>query len=70
MMNRSPSSPLSNLTHRGQGVAVDQIQRVADKTGAPVGVVRTFAKISAPENAHLFTSEAAHRAFAHLKQSA
>ena len=58
------------MPRRGQGVAADPVQQVADKTGAPIGVVRTFAKISAPENAHLFTAEAAHKAFAHLKHNA
>lgn len=70
MMNRSASPHFANMPRRGQGVTADPVQQVADKTGAPIGVVRTFAKISAPENAHLFTAEAAHKAFAHLKQHA
>jgi hypothetical protein len=70
MMNKSASPHLTNISYRGQGSAVDPIQLVANKTGAPASVVRTFAKISAPENAHLFTAEAAHKAFAHLKQHA
>lgn len=57
-------SQVTNMPPRGQGQAVDPVQQVAGKTGAPIGVVRTFTKISAPENAHLFTAEAAHKAFA------
>ena len=70
MMNRSASPYLANMPRRGQEAVVDPIQRITDKTGAPINVVRTFAKISAPENAHLFTAEAAHKAFAHLKHNA
>jgi hypothetical protein len=70
MMNRSASPHFANMPRRRQELAADPVQQVADKTGAPIGVVRTFTKISAPENAHLFTAEAAHKAFAHLKQHA
>ena len=70
MMNRSASPHFAKMPRRGQGVAADPVQQVADKTGTPLNVVRTFAKISAPENAHLFTAEAAHKAFAHLKHNA
>jgi hypothetical protein len=70
MMNRPASPHVTNMPRRGQGVVVDPVQQVADQTGAPISVVRAFAKISASENAHLFTAEAAHKAFAHLKQHA
>lgn len=68
MMNRTALPQIANMPRRGSGLAADLVQQVAGKTGAPIGVVRTFIKISAPENAHLFTAEAAHKAFAHLKQ--
>ena len=68
MMNRYALPHLTNKPRRGQGlVVVDLVQRVTDKTGVCADVVRVFAKISAPENAHLFTAEAAHKAFAHLR---
>jgi hypothetical protein len=43
---------------------------ITHKAGVSLSVVETFSAISDPKNAHLFTREAAHRAFAHLKPDA
>lgn len=49
---------------------VTAAHRIAERTGVSLEVVETFSAISDPKNAHLFTREAAHRAFAHLKPDA
>lgn len=63
-------SPVNNAVQPGSTQVDVLVRRISEQTGAPVGVVRTFAKISSPENAHLFTAEAAHKAFAHVRKKA
>ena len=67
------TTPDTNSPRRNQvdkKLADDEIQRISKKTGAPPEVVRIFAWISAPENAHLFTAEAATKAFASINPAA
>ena len=67
------TTPDTNSPRRDQvdkKVSDDEIQRISAMTGVAPGVVRTFAKISAPENAHLFTTEAATKAFANINPAA
>ena len=45
------------------------VAKVAKKAGVDEAVVRTFAKISAPENKAVFSTRAAVKAFAHIKVS-
>jgi len=45
----------------------DAVSSFAAKANVSPAVARTFAKISAPENKHLFSAEAAVKAFAHVK---
>ncbi len=42
---------------------------IAQSPDAGQRTVRMLAKISDPANAHLFTAEAAYKAFAHLKKN-
>ena len=67
------TTPDTNSPRRNQvdkKLADDEIQRISEKTGTPPEVVRIFGKISAPENAHLFTTEAATKAFANINPAA
>ena len=45
----------------------DPLRALAEETGKSVETLRIFAKISDPENAHLFKAEAAYKAFARVK---
>ena len=66
------TTPDTNSPRRSQvdkKLADDEIQRISKKTGAPPEVVRIFAWISAPENAHLFTVEAVTKAMAKSMQA-
>jgi hypothetical protein len=58
---KSPSQ--SKVTLR----RADPLEQLADETGKSVETLRMFAKISDPQNAHLFKAEAAYRAFSHVK---
>jgi hypothetical protein len=44
-----------------------EFEALSAETGIPVDVLRTFAGISDPENEHMFTAEAARKAFAEVK---
>lgn len=57
-----PNRPL--LKHHCQETEDEAIARIAAVTGKSASVVRIFARISAPENRHLFTKEAVLKAFA------
>jgi len=46
------------------GVNLEELSR---ETGVPVDMLRTLAGISNPNNAHMFTAEAARKAFAGVK---
>jgi hypothetical protein len=70
MMNRTTSTPVVGHTGLIQGVNMASIESIAAKTGAPLEIVRTFAKIATAENAHVFSADAAHKAFAHLRKKA
>lgn len=47
---------------------VTSARRIAEKAGVSLDVVETLAAISDPKNAHLFTKEAASKAFSHVAQ--
>ncbi len=62
---RIPPVPEPNDTS-GRREHVD-LAALAKAKGLPVEVLRTFAKISDPSNRHLFTAEAAQKAFSGVK---
>jgi hypothetical protein len=70
MMKAISSIPVVNQAGQLQGVNMSAIESIAAKTGVSIEIVRTFAKISTTENAHVFSADAAHRAFAHLIKKA
>lgn len=69
-MNHFLMSRVSAVSPSSSGVAKDPVQRISAMTGVKPSVVRTFAKLSSPQNAQLFTAKAAHKAFQHLKVKA
>jgi hypothetical protein len=69
-MNRLTLFHASPVPSVSKETDVDAVQRISAATGAKTSVVRTFAKLSAPENSEMFTAKAAHKAFQHLKTKA
>lgn len=57
-----PKRPI--LKYRRQETEDEVVARIAAMTGESASVVRIFARISAPENRHLFTKETVLKAFA------
>ncbi|WP_177219054.1 hypothetical protein [Polaromonas sp. OV174] len=53
------------MKYRRKETKDEVVARIAAMTCESVSDLRLFAKISAPENRHLFTKEAVFRAFAH-----
>ena len=66
----STATSTQAASHGDIGDADDPVQHIAAQTGLSVGVVKTFAAISDPRNAHFFTREAAHKAFTHVSAEA
>lgn len=66
-MNRFSLSRMAYAAAPRQESRDEVVSRFAKKTGVKPSVASTFAKISAPENKHLFSAEAAAKAFAHVK---
>lgn len=66
-MNHSSLSRTSQAAAFCQASLDDAGCHGANKAGLEPSIASTFAKISAPENEHLFSAEAATKAFAHVR---
>ena len=66
-MSRFTRLRIATALSSPENVLQNTVQRVSERTGVNPNIVRVFAKLSDPTKADLFSAQAAHKAFAHLK---
>lgn len=65
----SPRAPSSSEPNNAQSAKAEPVDLVAisKATGVSVDVLQTFSRISDPSNKHVFTAQAAQKAFSGVK---